>query len=70
MQSAEKISITVTPEMLRLIRESVDASEYASTSEVIRDAMRLWQRRPRSMRRRSIRSRRASGAHWTTRDRA
>jgi len=45
MQSAEKISITVTPEMLRLIRESVDAGEYASTSEVIRDAMRLWQRR-------------------------
>jgi antitoxin ParD1/3/4 len=45
MQSAEKISITMTPEMLRLIRESVEAGEYASTSEVIRDAMRLWQRR-------------------------
>jgi antitoxin ParD1/3/4 len=44
MQSAEKISITMTPEMLRLIRESVEAGEYASTSEVIRDAMRLWQR--------------------------
>lgn len=44
MQTAEKISITVTPEMLRIIRESVDAGEYASTSEVIRHAMRLWQR--------------------------
>ena len=44
MQSAEKISITMTPEMLRLIRETVDAGEYASTSEVVRDAMRLWQR--------------------------
>ena len=44
MQTAEKISITVTPEMLRTIRESVDAGEYASTSEVIRHAMRLWQR--------------------------
>ena len=44
MQSAEKISITMTPEMLRLIRESVDAGEYASTSEVVRDAMRAWQR--------------------------
>jgi antitoxin ParD1/3/4 len=44
MQSAEKISITVTPEMLRLIRETVDAGEYASTSEVVRDAMRIWQR--------------------------
>jgi antitoxin ParD1/3/4 len=45
MQSAEKISITMTSEMLRLIRESVEAGEYASTGEVIRDAMRLWQRR-------------------------
>lgn len=44
MQTAEKISITMTPEMLRSIRESVDAGEYASTSEVIRHAMRLWQR--------------------------
>ena len=44
MQSAEKISITMTPEMLRVIRESVDAGEYASTSEVIRDAMRVWLR--------------------------
>lgn len=44
MHTAEKISITVTPEMLRLIRESVDAGEYASTSEVVRDAMRAWQR--------------------------
>jgi antitoxin ParD1/3/4 len=44
MQTAGKISITVTTEMLRAIRESVDAGEYASTSEVIRHAMRLWQR--------------------------
>ncbi len=44
MQSAEKISITMTPEMLRMIRETVDAGEYASTSEVVRDAMRVWQR--------------------------
>lgn len=34
----------MTPEMLRLIRETVDAGEYASTSEVVRDAMRLWHR--------------------------
>jgi antitoxin ParD1/3/4 len=44
MQTAEKVSITMTPEMLRLIRETVEAGEYASTSEVIRDAMRIWQR--------------------------
>lgn len=44
MQTAEKISITMTPEMLRLIRESVKAGEYSSTSEVLRDAMRAWVR--------------------------
>lgn len=44
MQSAEKISITMTPEQLRAVRESVAAGEYASTSEVLRDAVRLWQR--------------------------
>ena len=44
MPAAEKISITVTPDMLRAVRDSVDAGEYASTSEVLRDAVRLWQR--------------------------
>lgn len=44
MQSAEKISITMTPDLLRVVRESVDAGEYASTSEVMRDAVRVWQR--------------------------
>lgn len=45
MQAAEKISITMTSEQLRAVRESVAAGEYASTSEVLRDAVRLWQRR-------------------------
>lgn len=45
MPSAEKISITMTPEQLRAVRESVAAGEYASTSKVLRDAVRLWQRR-------------------------
>jgi antitoxin ParD1/3/4 len=44
MEAAEKISITLPPEMLRLIRESVASGEYASTSEVLRDAARLWHR--------------------------
>lgn len=44
MPGAEKISITMTPDMLRLIRESVEAGEYASTSEALRDAVRVWQR--------------------------
>lgn len=44
MQKAEKISITLTPDMLRLIRESVERGEYASTSEALRDALRIWHR--------------------------
>jgi antitoxin ParD1/3/4 len=44
MPAAEKISITMTSEQLRAVRESVAAGEYASTSEVLRDAVRLWQR--------------------------
>jgi antitoxin ParD1/3/4 len=44
-QSAEKISVTMTPDMLRVIRESVESGEYASTSEALRDAVRVWQRR-------------------------
>lgn len=41
---AEKISITLPPDMLSVIREKVKTGVYASTSEVIREAMRLWQR--------------------------
>jgi antitoxin ParD1/3/4 len=44
VQAAEKISITMTPEMMRVIRDSVASGEYASTSEAMRDAVRLWQR--------------------------
>ncbi|NEU14616.1 ribbon-helix-helix protein, CopG family [Methylobacterium sp. BTF04] len=44
MQPAEKISVTMTPDLLRAVRESVEAGEYASTSEVMRDAVRVWQR--------------------------
>jgi antitoxin ParD1/3/4 len=44
VQNAEKISITMTPDMLRTIRESVAAGEFASTSEALRDAVRVWQR--------------------------
>ena len=44
MQAAEKISVTMTSEMLSLLRGSVEAGEYASTSEALRDAVRIWQR--------------------------
>jgi antitoxin ParD1/3/4 len=42
--SAEKISITMSSDMLRAIRESVESGEYASASEAMRDAIRVWRR--------------------------
>ena len=56
---AEKISITLPPDMLSSIKERVEAGHYASTSEVIREAMRLWQKQEEEHRERitSIRKR-------------
>lgn len=42
MASAEKISIALPPEMVHLVRGAVATGEYASSSEVIRDALRDW----------------------------
>jgi antitoxin ParD1/3/4 len=42
MQNAEKLSITLPAEMVRVIREKVEAGIYGSNSEVIREAMRGW----------------------------
>ncbi|MPZ74426.1 MAG: type II toxin-antitoxin system ParD family antitoxin [Nitriliruptorales bacterium] len=44
MPSAEKVSVTLTAEMVQAIRASVASGEYASASEVVRDALRGWQR--------------------------
>jgi antitoxin ParD1/3/4 len=44
MAAAEKISITLTPEMLRVVEAAVEAGEFASVSEALRDAVRAWQR--------------------------
>ena len=44
MQKAEKVSVTMTPDMLRALRESGELGEFATTSEAMRDAVRIWQR--------------------------
>lgn len=44
MSTAEKLSITLPPEMVTAIKTRVEAGSYASTSEVLREAMRLWLR--------------------------
>ncbi|NDV28624.1 type II toxin-antitoxin system ParD family antitoxin [Desulfovibrio sp. JC010] len=42
MPNVEKITIALTPELSALVKESVEQGDYASTSEVIRDALRDW----------------------------
>lgn len=41
--NAEKLSITLPADMARVIRAAVSTGGYSSNSEVIREAMRLWQ---------------------------
>ena len=42
MASVEKISIALPAEMVAQVREAVETGEYASSSEVVRDALREW----------------------------
>ncbi len=48
-QTAEKLSITLPVEMVRVIRERVSSGDYGSTSEVVREAMRAWLQRERRL---------------------
>jgi antitoxin ParD1/3/4 len=48
-QNAEKLSITLPPEMARLIREKVSSGAFGSNSEVIRTALRGWFERERHL---------------------
>jgi len=45
MQPAEKLSITLPADMARMVRDKVEGGAYASNSEVIREALRIWQER-------------------------
>lgn len=45
MAKVEKISVAVTPEMATEMRDAVERGEYASASEVMRDALRGWRER-------------------------
>jgi antitoxin ParD1/3/4 len=51
--SIVKISIALPPEMVNLIREAVETGEYASNSEVVRDALRDWTHK-RALRQESV----------------
>jgi putative addiction module CopG family antidote len=47
MPTVEKLSIALPPEMANWVRKAVQSGEYASASEVIRDALREWKRERR-----------------------
>lgn len=47
MPNVEKISIALPPEMVAVVRQAVDAGEYSSSSEVVRDALRDWTQKRR-----------------------
>lgn len=43
MPSVHKVSIALTGEQIDILKAAVDAGEYATTSEVVREAIRDWQ---------------------------
>jgi antitoxin ParD1/3/4 len=45
MSQVDKRSITLSPDLATAVDEAVAAGEYASASEVIRDALRGWKER-------------------------
>lgn len=42
MANVEKLSIALTAEMAAVLRQCVESGEYASSSEVVREALRDW----------------------------
>jgi antitoxin ParD1/3/4 len=53
MPSIEKISIALPQEMIAALRQAVEEGEYASSSEVVRDALRDWSHK-RDLRRQNL----------------
>ena len=45
MANVAKLSIALTPDMAATVRQAVENGDYASASEVIREALREWKRK-------------------------
>lgn len=43
MPGVEKVSVAITGEQLAALKAVVETGEYATTSEVVREALRDWQ---------------------------
>ena len=48
MAGVERLSITLPAEMAASLRQTVEGGQYASASEVIREALREWRHRCRA----------------------
>ncbi|MFY9970426.1 MAG: type II toxin-antitoxin system ParD family antitoxin [Roseiarcus sp.] len=42
MPEIERLTITMPPELAAVVRQAVETGDYASTSEVVRAALRDW----------------------------
>ena len=45
MPAIERVSVTLPSEMVATLRQTVEGGQYASTSEIVREALREWTRR-------------------------
>jgi antitoxin ParD1/3/4 len=43
MPDIQKVSIALTGEQITVLKAAVDSGEYATTSEIVREALREWQ---------------------------
>jgi antitoxin ParD1/3/4 len=53
MPEVQKVSIALTAEQLEALKAAVETGEYATTSEIVREALRDWQFK-REMRREDL----------------
>jgi len=45
MGIVQKLSVALPAESVAMLKSAVESGEYTSTSEVVRDALRLWKAR-------------------------
>jgi putative addiction module CopG family antidote len=51
IMASERLTITLTPELLQFVREQTAGGDYNSDSKVIRDGLRLLKERDKAVRR-------------------
>lgn len=45
MPEIQKVSVALTGQQVMTLKTAVDSGEYATTSEIVREALRDWQRK-------------------------